>query len=137
MKIQDALVWNTSSTKFLRTRNLQLGGKVQKKVDMLCLSFIEPFVPFRSGALAVSALDNTVPGSGRLIFGGNTVSGKIAVKKYARRVYYLRGSNINWTRARHPLAGPLWFERMKSEYGDEILDAACKVAGCKPERINR
>lgn len=63
----------------------------------------EKFVPYRSGYLSDTSLDAS-----------QFEQGIIAWRApYARRVYYMAGS-VNWTRNRHPQAGPQWMERSKA-----------------------
>ena len=40
----------------------------------------------------------------------------------------LTDKNLNYTKAMHPLAGPFWFERMKTDHLDSILRGAQKYA---------
>ena len=39
------------------------------------------------------------------------------------------GKMLVYSRAKHPLAGKMWFERMKADRKKEILQGAAKVAG--------
>lgn len=67
----------------------------------------EKFVPYRSGYLSDTSLDAS-----------RFEQGVIAWRApYARRVYYMPGS-ANWTRTRHPMAGPQWMERSKAANGE-------------------
>jgi len=34
-------------------------------------------------------------------------------------------------KSKHPMAGPFWFERMKADHKEDILEGARKVAGAK------
>lgn len=99
--------------KTLNNHNLQKGGAVQKYIDSEVLRLSEKFVPKDTGELIASGIRNTVLGSGNVIY--NTV--------YARRWYYMP-AQFNEA----PNRGNYWFERMKQQYKNQILDGAMRVA---------
>jgi len=110
----------------------------QKIVDSAVLRYMDPYIPYRSGTLAKSALLNTVIGSGKIV----------QATPYARYMYYGEiygpsypiklggevvgfysppgmsktptGRMINYDKTKHPLAGRLWFERMKRDHLNDI-----------------
>ena len=102
----------------INERGLEKGGPVQKFIDAEVLRLCEPYVPMDTKALIDSGTNNTVIGSGEVIY--NT--------PYAKRVYYVP-AKFNGA----PKRGNYWFERMKKEGGlDKILKGAAKLAGGKP-----
>lgn len=131
MKIKwDAkLKFNISEKLFLKQRNLETGGLVQQYIDSACLRFMEPYVPFRTGALTRSGQTLSQIGSGviryRPVSPGSTTN-----KSYAARLYY--HPEFNFNRAFHARAGAYWFDRMIKAKKEEILKGACAIAGAKP-----
>lgn len=100
--------------RIVEKRGLESGGPVQVFVDSEVLRLCDPYIPFRTGMLRDSGILSTTIGSGEVIY--NT--------PYARRQYYEnKGSGKR---------GKLWFERMKADHRDDILNGAAKIAGGKP-----
>lgn len=129
--------------------NLESGGLVQQVVDTAVIKYCIPYTPFDTGTLANSAYSATEIGSGIVEYPG----------PYAHYLYYGRvyGPNIpvfeddsgtptRWFsppgRQKHPtgkeltyktdlnpLAGPFWFERMKADHKNDILEEAKHAAG--------
>lgn len=93
----------------LKSRNLDTGGKAQQYVDSEVLRLSEPFIPRDTGALINSGIVNTQIGSGEVKY--NT--------PYARRWYYMPASFQG-----APMRGNYWFERMKQQYRNSILQGA-------------
>ena len=98
----------------LKTRGLEDNGRVQQFIDSECLKLCEPKVPKDTGALIQSGIIHTRIGSGEVRYS----------TPYARRWYYMPA---NFQEA--PERGNYWFDRMKSQYRDQILKGAQKVAG--------
>ena len=132
-----------------QTRGLGNMGRVQKFVDSECIRLMAPYTPFKNGVLEKSATIGTVIGSGEIV-----QSTPYARYQYYGRVYgpnipiYQEGTGdiIGWfspkgqkkyptsrllhhKKAKHPKAGPFWFDRMKADHKDDILNGARKVAG--------
>lgn len=108
-----------SAEEILRSRGIQKGGRVQKKVDSEVLRHVDKYVPMRSGDLKNLAKLTTVIGSGLIRY----------EVPYAKSNYYSnRGQGTQGT-AQNGLRGRLWFERMKAVYKDIILEAAARMAG--------
>lgn len=135
----------------LRKFNLEKGGIVQQVIDKSVIDYSLAYAPWESGVLAKSAYGATQIGSGRVIYPG----------PYARYQYYgeIYGPNIPVfeddsgvpTRffsppgqKKHPtgrplnhatdvnlLAGPFWFERMKADRLQDIIEEARNAAGTK------
>ena len=135
--------------KLLSRLNLQSGGRVQQVIDNAVIRYDEQYVPWDTGTLARSAYSATKIGSGEVIYPG----------PYAHYMYYgeVYGPNIpvfeddsgeptRWFsppgREKHPtgrelkysqdpnpLAGSFWFERMKADHLEDIIDEAKKAVG--------
>lgn len=135
----------------LRRFNLEKGGKVQQVIDTKVIEFDEDYAPWDSGTMAKSAYGATQIGSGKVIYPG----------PYAHYMYYgeVYGPNIPVFeddsgvpmrffsppgRKKHPtgramkyktdvnsLAGPFWFERMKADRMQDIVQEAKNAAGIK------
>lgn len=135
----------------LRQFNLEKGGLVQKVIDKAVIDYCIPYCPFDTGVLASSPYSATVIGSGVVVYPG----------PYARYLYYgeVYGPNIpvfeddsgvptryfsppgqkkhptgrqlHFKTDQNPLAGAFWFERMKADRIDDILEEARNAAGIK------
>lgn len=131
----------------LARRGLQPGGKVQKVVDEAVLRYCAPKVPFDTGYLIRSAITASAIGEGLIVY----------ATPYARYLYYgeiygpnfpifeggeLAGFRSPKGKKKHPTGRPLtyrgapergayWFERMKAEHKDDIVQEAAEAAGGK------
>jgi hypothetical protein len=126
----------------MKDRGLLPFGKAQRFIDQECIRLMAPYTPYRAGILEKSATLGTKIGSGEI----NQVS------PYARFQYYgkvmvsaitgspwakhgekkiLTGRDLVHDKSKHPMAGPFWFERMKADHKEDILEGARKVAGAK------
>ena len=135
----------------LQKFDLQSGGKVQAVIDNAVLRFSAPYMPMDTGSLIKRSYAATVIGSGRVVFPG----------PYAHYLYYgeVYGPNIpvfedgsgeptrffsppgqtkhptgrklQYSTDMNPLAGPFWFERMKADHREDILQEAKNAAGIK------
>lgn len=129
----------------LEARGLKPGGKVQKFIDSEVIRLCDPKVPFATGVLKHSAITASVIGQGMVVY----------ATPYARYLYYgeVYGPNIPifeagelagfWSppgQKKHPTGrrltyngaperGSFWFERMKAERGDDIIQGAAALAG--------
>lgn len=131
MKIKwDAqLKFNINEKQFLKQRNLETGGLVQQYIDSACLRLMEPYVPFRTGALTRSGQTLSQIGSGVIRY-RPVAPGSTTNKSYAARLYY--HPEFNFNRAFHAQAGAYWFDRMVQAKKEEILKGACAIAGARP-----
>ena len=100
----------------LAARQLGVGREVQRYVDSEVIRQMAPYTPLESGALIGSATALTAVGSGRV----NQQT------PYAARWYY-EPANFNGA----PMRGNRWFERMKADKKDAILQGAATIAGAK------
>lgn len=126
----------------LKERGLESGGKVQKFVDSSVIRLMAPYTPYRQGILEKSATLGTKIGSGeinqitpgaRFLYYGklmvSSITGSPWASKGEKKV--LTDRDLQYDKSKHPLAGKMWFERMKADKKEEILDGARKVAGAK------
>lgn len=131
IEVNAELRFSVTEAKFLRKRNLELGGRVQKYIDKECLRLMEPYIPFRTGALTRSGQTLTQIGFGTIMY--NPVSpGSRTNKSYAARLYY--NPKFRFKKAFHPDAGAFWFDRMVEAKKEQILRGACEIAGAKSNR---
>ena len=140
-----------TSAEMLRRFNLEKGGLVQQVIDKTVIDYDLQYVPWETGSLGKSAYSATQIGSGKVIYPG----------PYAHYMYYgeVYGPNIpvyeddsgvparffsppgqkkhptgralQYATDVNPLAGPFWFERMKADRMQDIIQEAKNVAGIK------
>lgn len=130
---------------------LQTGGRVQQIIDKAVIDYSLAYCPWDSGALAKSAYAATQIGSGRVRYPG----------PYAHYLYYGEvygpnipvfeddsgiptrffsppgqkkrptGRDLQYNTDTNPLAGSFWFERMKADHKQDILQEAKNGTGNK------
>ena len=105
----------------LAKRSLGKGGKAQIFVDSEVLRCCDSYVPFRTGMLKRSGITATVKGSGMVRY--NT--------PYARLNYYSNKGNGKEGMNKGGKRGRLWFERMKPDSRDSILNGVKKIVRSK------
>lgn len=105
-----------SVQKILARRGLEARGKVQKFVDSEVMRVMEPYMPFDTGTMVKSMYTATDIGSGEV---------KVNTPYAHRRLLSARHVGIR---------GPQYFERMKADRLESILDGAAKIAGGKPDK---
>ena len=126
----------------MKDRGLEPMGKVQKFIDQEVIRLMAPYTPFRAGMLERSATLGTKIGSGeikqiapyaRYQYYGKLMVSSITGSAWARygEKKVLTDKDLVYDKSRHPQAGPFWFERMKADHKEEILEGARKVAGAK------
>lgn len=122
MKIDTQVTMHKSVNAILAERGLEEGGDVQKFIDSEVITLSKPYAPFLTGFLAAqSPTLGTVVGSGLVVYRA----------PYARRQYYANSGNGKQGVARGGLRGRYWFERMKADRGQEIIQGAVRIAGGK------
>lgn len=112
--------------------------RAQKFVDSEVIRLCAPYTPFDTGSLSRSANLGTAIGSGEVVwnapyarylyYGTLMVSpstGSPWAKKGERKVQ--TGRELRYVGA--PKRGKLWFERMKADHKQEILDGARRIIG--------
>ena len=130
-----------SLAELCRERGIQVNGAVQKFIDQEVIRLMDPYTPNLSGTLIKTATLGTKIGTGEIK----------QVAPYARYQYYgklmvspLTGSSwshgeakvltdkdLQHNKSKNALAGPFWFERMKTDKKEQILRGAQKLAGAK------
>ena len=130
---------------------LQSGGRVQQTIDKAVIDFCLPYCPWDSGALAKSAYAATQIGSGRVrypgpyahyLYHGEVYGPNIPVFEDDSGIptrFFSRpgqkkqptGRDLQYNTDTNPLAGSFWFERMKADHKQDILQEAANVAGNK------
>ena len=124
----------------LSKRGLEKGGAVQKYVDGECIRLMSPYTPAETMYLEQSATLGTVIGSGeihqvapygRFQYYGMLMVSSITGSAYARKgeSKVLTDTPLEYSKAKHPKAGKMWFERMKADHKDSILRGAAKISG--------
>ena len=118
----------------LRNHGLQEGGPVQKLVDNETMRYMGPYMPRRqAGELAHMMVLSTVIGSGQIDTPGpyahylhegilyvSPTTGSAWAKKNEIKV----PTDRELTYAGAPVRGRKWFDRMKADHKDDILEAA-------------
>lgn len=105
--------------KLMEERGISVGGEVQKYIDSTVLRLSEPYIPLDTSMLARSGPLNTDVGSGNVCY----------KTPYAGKQYYKGGQpGTSHTGAKR---GRLWFERMKADRLEEIINGAKRRTGSK------
>ena len=131
---------NLDPNDLLAKFGLDQGGRVQRAIDQTVIDYCRPYVPASPDrTLEFSAQVSTIVGEGKVVY--NT--------PYARFQYYgfvmtdelgrtwvgpgkkkpiVTSRPLQYDRAQNELAGAHWFERMKADWLNDILDVARSVA---------
>lgn len=135
----------------LRRCNINKGGLVQQVIDKTVIDYNLEYAPWETGALAKSAYGATQIGSGKVIY-----PGPYAHYQYYGEIYgpnipvfeddsgiptryfspkgqkkHPTGRSLKYATDVNALAGPFFFERMKADRMQDILQEAKNVAGIK------
>lgn len=122
------------TTELLRSRGLQEGGPVQKVVDAETMRYMSDYMPRRqAGELEHLMVMATVVGSGQIDIPGpfahylhegilyvSPTTGSAWAKKDEIKV----PTDKELTYAGAPMRGKKFFDRMKADHKEDILDAA-------------
>lgn len=108
--ISAEIVWNKNFVPKYNSKFLE----AQKVVDNAILRYSEPYIPLITGTLIKSGILGTVVGTGEIIY----------TAPYSRKVYY---DSKPAPRGNGPLRGNRWFERMKADRKEDILNEAQNV----------
>lgn len=116
---------------------------VQTVIDSEVLKLMAPYTPMRTGELMHSATLGTVIGSGeivyihpgaRYLYYGEIYGPNFPIKENGILVGFFSppkkqptGRQMQYSKAVHPLAGKLWFERMKADKLDVLQREAEKA----------
>ena len=126
----------------LKERGLDEYGKVQRFIDSEVIRLMTPYTPNLIGTLYKSAKAVPRVGSGEIVqatpYARFQYYGKVMVSPTTGSPWALKGEkkiltnrDLVHNKSKHPMAGPFWFERMKTDKKDEILEGARKAAGAK------
>ena len=105
----------------LKRRGLESGGFVQPYVDSEVMRYMEDYMPRLSGHMIDQMIIPTVIGSGEVV----------VETPYARLRSKIAKSPPE---SSGPNRGPHFFERMKADHADDILNGAAKLSGGKAEK---
>ena len=125
------LQWNPGFS----TRANNNFNNVQGYIDSTVIRYMTPYTPMRNGILYKSATLGTTIGSGTIIqvapyarfqYYGNVMVSRITGSPWARRgeSKVLTDRPLTYRTDRHPLAGKMWFERMKGDKKEDIFRGA-------------
>ena len=132
------IIWN----KDFGIKTEQRLRKAQEFIDSECIRLMVPYTPRRNGMLEESVKLGSVIGSGELrylvpyaryVYYGEVYGPNIPIIENGQLVGFFSrpgmpkhptGQEMRYDTSRHPLAGKLWFERMKADHKDEILQGA-------------
>lgn len=125
------LKWNKN---FGREKNDKF-IKAQKFVDSECLRLMVPYTPTLNTGLRKSATTGTVIGNGKLVYASPYARyqyyGKLMVSSVTGSAWARSGESkvltpvdLNYSKSREPLAGKMWFERMKADKKSAIIRGA-------------
>lgn len=123
----------------LKNHGLQEKGPVQKLVDSECMRYMSPYMPRRqAGELEHMMVMATVIGSGQIDIPGpyahylhegilyvSPTTGSAWAKKGEIKVP--AGKELTYAGA--PMRGKKWFDRMKEDHKDDILQAVRELIG--------
>ena len=130
----------------LHAYGLEKGGRVQRAIDEAVIRECTPYVPASPDrTLEFSAQLSTEIGSGEVIwntpyahyqymgivYGPNfqvMIKGSLEWRSYAGRPKHPTDRELTYDKSQNPMAGPRWFERMKADRLNDILDEARRVA---------
>lgn len=123
--------------RILRNHGLQEGGPVQKLVDSECMRYMSDYMPRRqAGELEHMMVAATTIGSGEIDTPGpfahylyegilyvSPTTGSAWAKKNEIKVP--TGKELTYNGA--PMRGKKWFERMKADHKEDIIQSARKA----------
>lgn len=113
------MIFRTKAVReLIRSHGLDEGGAVQCYIDSSVLRYCDPYVPKDTGMLIRSGTIHTVIGSGCVKY----------KTPYARQNYYCNAGRGRNGLQHGGLRGRLWFERMKADKKEIILNGARKIA---------
>ena len=136
----------TNTAALLHKFNLEKGGKVQQVIDKCVIDYCLQYTPWDSGTLAKSAYGATQIGSGKVVYPGPYAHYQYYGEVYGPNIpvfdddsgtptrFFSRpgekkhptGRPLHYKTDVNPLAGSFWFERMKADHLEELLETAKK-----------
>lgn len=114
--------------------------KAQKFVDSECIRLMTPYTPTLNTGLRKSAITGTKIGTGKIVYAspyaryqyyGKLMVSSVTGSSYARQgeSKVLTDKDLKYSKSREPLAGKLWFERMKADKLPQIKKGANAILG--------
>ena len=128
-----------TAVEWLQKYNLEQGGLVQVAINNAVMSYCQPYVPFLTGTLAQSCYSATDPEGTEVVWPGpyakfqyyghvmTDENGRVWVGKGEEKPI-VTNRELQYTKDYNPMAGAYWFERMKADHLDDIVEEARKVA---------
>lgn len=122
----------------LRRRGLEARGRVQKILDSEVLRLSEPYTPFHVGDLRNSGMRGTTLGSGKVVWNspyakflyyGKVMIGMASGSPWARKGEKKIKTNRDLTYNDAPKRGAFWFERMKTDHLNDLLNTIARAVG--------
>jgi hypothetical protein len=114
--------------------------KAQKFVDSECIRLMTPYTPTLNTGLRKSAIIGTKIGTGKIVYASpyaryqyygklmvSSVTGSAWAKGGEGKV--LTDKDLTYSKSREPLAGKMWFERMKADKLPQIKKGANAILG--------
>ena len=138
---------NLEPDDLLHDYGLEKGGRVQRTIDQTVIDYCTPYVPASPDrTLEFSAQLSTEIGSGQVIWNTPYAHYQYMGIVYGPNIPILQDGilmgwfsppgrpksptdrELNYDTIQNPMAGPHWFERMKADRMNDILDTARRVA---------
>lgn len=142
----DGVLITKDTRVLLRRFHLEPGGLVQQTIDKCVIDYDLQYAPWETGTMAKSPYIATHIGSGKIIYEGpyahylyyGQVYGPnipvfeddsgIPTRYWSPPVKHPTGRALKYSKDVNPLAGPFWFERMKADRLNDILEEAKRAA---------
>ena len=144
MSFETKVYMDRDTNDLLAKLNLQEGGLVQQVIDKCVIDYCLPYVPHDTGYLETSPYAVTVIGSGEVVYPGpyahymyyGQVYGPnipVFIDDSGEPAYFFSppgqqkhptGRELQYSADINPLAGAFWFERMKADHLQDIIEEA-------------
>lgn len=138
-----------TTAQILQKLNLQNGGRVQEVIDAAVIRYDMPYVPMETGTLMRLPYSVTDIGSGEVIYPGPYAHYQYYGEVYGPNIPIFdddsgvptgwfsppgqkkkpTGRELQYNTDLNPMAGSYWFERMKADHLDDIVEEAKKAVG--------
>ena len=150
LKVKKVFMPNDTAA-LLQRFNLQKGGKVQQVNEKCVIDYDLQYAPWETGATAKSAYGATQIGSGKVVYPGPASHYLYYGEVYGPNIPVFEddsgiptrffsppgkkkhptGRALQYKTDVNPLAGSFWFERMKADRLQDIIQEAKNAAGIK------
>lgn len=146
ISISARLIDGPDVQELLQKLGLEIGGRVQKAIDQSVIDYCQPYVPASPDrTLEFSAQVSTEIGSGKVIWNTPYAHYQYMGIVYGPNIPILQDGvlmgyfsppgrpkqptdrELTYDTSQNPLAGSHWFERMKADRLNDILDEARRV----------